>query len=102
MSVDVSDVVTYRVLAYAGGLRLMSTRPGFLQQGEGGSYGAGFACVRPGLMEQVWWGESPPTVGTREFFVARGLTWRLTRVERLRVRMMPANIRVHPFAACGR
>jgi len=51
--------MTYRVVTFAKGLRLMSmkpaTEPGFTE-GAGGAYGQGFGCVRPGLIEQVSWG----------------------------------------------
>jgi hypothetical protein len=98
------DVMTYRVVTFAKSLRLMSmkpaTKPGFTE-GAGGAYGQGFGCVRPGLIEQVSWGQPPPTVGERQLFAARGLSWQLVKTTRFVVRtgVMPFEVR-HPFARC--
>jgi hypothetical protein len=98
------DVMAYRVVTFAKSLRLMpmkpATEPGFTE-GAGGAYGSGFGCVRPGLIEQVSWGRSPPTVGWRQLFAARGLRWQLVKTTRFVVRtgVMPFDVR-HPFARC--
>jgi hypothetical protein len=104
VSTDESDVVTYRVITFAHGLHLMSMKPvtasGFTE-GAGAAYWQGFACVRPGLIEQISSGRSPPTVGERQLFAARGLRWQLVKTTRFVVRtgVMPFNVR-HPFARC--
>jgi hypothetical protein len=103
VSTDESDVVTYRVITFANGLHLMSMKPltARFTEGAGAAYWQGFACLRPGLIEQVSSGHSPPTVGERQLYLARGLRWQLVKTTRFAVRkgVMPFNVR-HPFARC--
>jgi hypothetical protein len=104
VTTDESDVVTYRVVTFAKGLRLMSLKTasasGFTE-GAGSAYGQGFGCLRPGLIEQISWGRSPPTVGERQLFAARGLSWQLVKTTKFVIRtgVMPVNVR-HPFTRC--
>jgi len=99
------DTITYRVVTYAvGGLRLMqmtpTKKPGFVF-GHGSSHGEGFGCLRPGVMEQIGWGNTPPTVGYKQVYVADGLAWKLVRTTRIRVPedAFPPEVR-SPFARC--
>jgi hypothetical protein len=103
VSTDESDVVTYRVITFANGLQLMSMKPltARFTEGAGAAYWQGFACLRPGLIEQISSGHSPPSVGERQLFLVRGLRWQLVKTTRFIVRkgVMPFNVR-HPFARC--
>jgi hypothetical protein len=99
------DTLTYRVVTFAAGrLRLMQmtprSEPGFVL-GHGSSHGEGFACLRPGMMEQIVWGNTPPTIGLRKVYVADGLSWKLVRTTRIRVPKdeFPSQVR-SPFARC--
>jgi len=72
-------------------------------QGGGSGHGEGFGCVRPGVIEQVLWGNTPPTSAFKYVWVARGLSWRLVKRIRFRLginrRELPPEVR-DPFARC--
>jgi hypothetical protein len=98
------DTVTYGVVTFSSGLHLMSVSPAresVFTEGLGGGYGQGFGCVRPGLIEQISWGRSPPAVGERKLFAAHGLSWQLVKTTKLALRtgVMPPDVR-QPFSRC--
>jgi hypothetical protein len=69
--------------------------------GHGSGYGLGFGCVSPGLIEEISWGVTPPTWGSRELFRSDSARWVLVRKARVRITTgtFPSDVR-QPFARC--